>query len=392
MTELKAFVRNPALGQEAEIEDYQALDLVPRFNGVGTWVIDIDARTRPAEFLTRPGFGIDVMRRSGPGDPWVSFFGGRLRHRGRSYAEKKNRLVVGGVDDNWLLHARLAHPQPATAAPPYNTSAYDIRTGVCSTILRAYVNVNAGPGALTPRQWPLLVLGADPLAGTSITGRARWQNLLELLQELALAGGGLGFRVVRTDPAPTPPTLSFEVYEPEDLTAAVQFSLKLANLVDFSYDDDAPEATYVVAAGSGEGAARLIREDADDDALAEWGRIESFRDRRDVDNAPELDQALLEELAERAHRASLRFTPQDLLQMQYGRDYGLGDRVTAVIDDVEVADVVREVAITMRPGEPTHAVPAIGGVDASSVDNRLLRRMFARVGRATRGVDHLERR
>lgn len=392
MTEFKAFVRNSDLGQEAEIDDFQALDLVPRFNGVGTWVLDIDARTRPAQYLTQPGYGIDVMRRDGPGRPWTSFFGGRLRHRGRSYSDRKNRLVVAGVDDNWLLHARLAHPQPATAAPPYNVNTYDIRTGVASTVLRAYVNVNAGPGALTARQWPALVLAADPVLGPSITGRGRWQNLLVLLQSLALRGGGLGFRVVRTDPAPTPPTLSFEVYQPEDRTETAHFSLGLGNLLGFDYDDDAPEATYVVAGGSGEAAARLVREGSDATALAEWGRIEAFRDRRDIDNAPELDEAITEELAEKAHRGALSFNPIDLLQLQYGRDYDLGDQVLAVIDDVEVADVVREVSIAMRPGEPTRAVPAIGAVDASSVENRLLRRLFARVGRLGHGIENLERR
>lgn len=220
--------------------------------------------------------------------------------------------------------------------------------------MRQYVDANVGPSAKTDRQ--LLTLAADPLVGGTVTGRARFVPLLELLQALALVSGNdLGFRVVQvgTD-------LQFQVYTPADKTGRDVFSKALGNLREVEYVIDATElATYVYAGGVGEGTARTFDEFPDPPAIVTWGRQERFLDAREAANATELRQAITAHLAERAERTELRLAPVDTDALAFLTDYALGDKVRVVFDGAVIDDVVREVTLKLtRDGE--EVLPAIG--------------------------------
>ncbi|WP_281275503.1 Gp37-like protein [Saccharothrix australiensis] len=77
---------------------------------------------------------------------------------------------------------------------------------------------------------PGLQIAADPVAGTTVTGRGRWQQLLPFLQDLAIAGGDIGFRV-RQDGA----ALVFEVFRPRDLSSRIKLSTELGTLARYEY-------------------------------------------------------------------------------------------------------------------------------------------------------------
>lgn len=287
----------------------------------------------------------------------------------------ENTVEVHGVDDNIWLAKSLAHPEPASSVPPYSVSEYDVRTGQCSTILRQYVNVNRGPSAIVPRRVPGLALASDPLLGTTVTGRARWQILLDLLKELAVSGGDIGFKVEQSGTA-----LNFTVYQGVDRTATVKFSEDNGTLSAFDYTAEAPDATYIYCGGGGEGTARTIKEGQDADLVAAWGRFEKFRDRRDTTDSTELGQTITEELAESGEKASLSITPIDIPGQTYGVHYGLGDRVTVVIDGTPVQEAIREVTLAYTPDGPQTIKPTIGTVSKptivglfSSVRDALLR-------------------
>ncbi len=375
------YVRDASLQRIGELDDYSTLEMVGRFNDVGAWVLDMDSRAPLAADLSAPGHGIEVVRHTA--GVYEQVFSGPMRLRQRTLKSGQSRLTLGGFDDNVWLKRRLAHPQPATASPPYNSQEHDVRTGVCSMILRQYVDVNVGPGALTPRQVAGLVLGADPVAGGTVTGRARWQVLIDLLRELALADR-LGFRVV---PNGTSGEIEFQVYSPTDKSATVTFSRELETLSEASYESAASETNYVVVGGSGEGTARTVLEKPNSDEITTWDRIESFVDRRDTSDATELDQKADETLAEGAGKTNLSLVPIDLPGQQYLTHYSLGDRVTAVIDDEVVQELVREVRINLTPDGPTQTRPTIGTPGASDVN-----RMFQRLAAAEKNVRNLERR
>lgn len=375
------YARNASLQRVGQVDDFATLEMVSRFTDIGTWVLEMDGRSPLATELSTPGYGIEVVRHED--GVYSHVFSGPMRLRQRVLTANRSRLILGGYDDNVWLKRRWAHPQPATASPPYNSQAYDVRTGVCSTILRQYVNVNASAGALIPRQVAGLVLGSDPLAGGTVTGRARWQILIDLLRELALAEG-LGFRVA---PNGVSGEVEFQVYSPADKTATVTFSRELGTLSEASYESAASEANYVAVGGSGEGTARTIFEKPNSDEVTTWTRIESFVDRRDTADATELEQKADEVLAEGAGKTNLSLVPVDLPGQQYLTHYSLGDKVTAVIDGELIRDLIREVRINLTPEGPTQTRPTIGTPGAADVN-----RMFQRLAATEKNIRDLERR
>lgn len=368
MTRWRLYARDAAGVRQGEISKWENAELVPRFNDVGTWVLNVPADSYPD--LALPRWGVEFVR---DGEVVLS---GPITHRDRTFNHKENTLAIAGVDDNVILSWRVASPQPGTAAPPYNVTEYDTTTATASTVLRHFVDVNAGPSAVPARQWPGLTIAADPGVGSTILGRVRWQNLLAALQWFAAASSPqIGFRVRG---------LIFEAYAITDLSATVKFSVGLGNLAEFSYSHDAPDANYVYVAGGGEGTARTIVERSDA-SIAEWGRIEQFVDRRDTSDTTELAQSGDKTLADQAARSSVSITPIEGRGHAYLTDYNVGDKVTVTIDDTPIVDVVREVKITLdRSGETI--VPGIG----SSSDQFASLRMFARLAALEGRVENLE--
>lgn len=328
-------MRDPDLSVVAEASDYASLDLTLRFNEVSSWVLDLPADSMAARELEWGG-GI-IVRRGG-----TTVLSGPVTEIERSWDIRTgDRIVATGVDDLVWLFRRLALPVPG--GPPYTASAYDTRSGAAETVMRQYVDFNAGPSAVVARRVPGLTVPATAGLGTAITEKARFDNLLALLQRIALAGGDLGFRIVQAGAA-----LPFDVYAPTDKTASVIFSKELGNLRGYRYKDSTAGANYVVAAGQGELTARTFRESGDAASIAMYGRIEEFRDARDTNDNAVLDQRIADTLLEKSDQRDLVVAPVDTDAISYLASYQLGDRVTVRAGEVTIQDIVREVRITLN--------------------------------------------
>ncbi len=372
------YLLRPDLLREALVDDFSSCELVERFNAPGSWTLTVDARSSAAGLLATPQYGIEVVRIA----DGVTLMSGPMTVRKRHRAGAANTLTVSGPDQLVWLARRRAHPQPATSAPPYNSQAYDVRTGVASTIIREFVDVNVGPGALTGRALPTLTLASDPVTGTTVTGRGRWQTLLELCQELALAGGGLGFRVRKAGD-----DLLFTVYAPVDRSDTVMFSEGLGTLAEYDYEATAPKATFMYVGGSGEGTARVFREGPEPTEYATWDRIEEFADKRDTSDTTELDQEVAKTLADNASVTGLSITPLDKPDQKYLTHYDLGDRVTAVVDGEPIQELITEVKTALTPAGKLFARPTIGSSNRTGVLGA-----FDRLRRAQARITNLERR
>lgn len=373
MTPWRIILRDRNLRRVGEIDDFDKLEIVARHNQPDSWVLDLPG-AHPLAVTIGPGSGLVLQR----GDETIT--SGPLEQAERSWTKESYTLTAAGVSDDVVLEDRLAYP----AAPPYAAAAYDVRTGPAETILRAYVNANAAPGALPERRIAGLALEAVDLArGSAVTGRARFDVVGDLLRSLALAGGDLGFRVVQLGAG-----LVFEVFLPTDLADTAVFSTALGNLAAFKASVQVSKPNYEIVGGGGEGAARVFREGGDPDAIARWSRrIETFRDRRDTTDAAELDQTIEEDLANGAEKTALSITPIDTEALTFGRDYRLGDQVTVMVDDVPTVGVVREVKFTIT-GNGETIEPTIGTPGAS----RTVSALFDSVRALRRKVSHLERR
>lgn len=349
MTTWTIYLRNAQYDRVGEIDDYQSLEAIRRFNAVGSFSLDVDIRVPLVKSMLVPGMGIQVVRDND------TIFSGPILTRTRKRDEKMNRLTVSGVDDNVWLVRRVAHPEPLTGGPPYSSQAYDVRTGVASTIMRQYVNVNAGSSAVILRRVSGLVLGVDPLLGTSVTGRARWQPLIELLTELAYSSGGLGFQIEQLGSV-----LTFSIYKPLDKVSLIQFSIDVGTLLKHEYEVQAPEVTFLFVGGSGEGTARTIKEATNINGLNTWGRIESFQDRRDTAVDSELSEAAIKTFEEKSEKTDISIEPIEVPGQQYKTHYTLGDKVSVIVDGTVIQELIREVRVVLTPNGPQKVIPKVG--------------------------------
>lgn len=381
MAEYAIYLRDSTLRRVAVIEDYADMAVLLSFNAAGGFDFKVPAASLAA--LLTPGAGV-VIERDG-----VPLLSGPIDATRRTWAQDADHLILSGPDDTIALADRVALPVPA-AAPnatgnAYAAAAYDVRTGAAETVMRGYVDANAGPGARSERAVPGLRLATDLGRGGTITGRARFDALDELLRDLALAGGDLGFRVVQaTDAA----ALEFQVYPTRDMTATAVFAAEYGNLRAYDYRRGVPPGTYVYVLGGGDLTARAIIEGGDAAAIVAWRRREQAVDARNTADVGELTTQLGKELLDHRADTALSVTPIDAPGLAFGADYGLGDRVTVVVDGVPIREVVREVTITLDTQGGETIVPSIlsPGSTAPTVDA-----LYARLAELGERLGRLER-
>lgn len=278
-------------------------------------------------------------------------------------------VTVAFSDDLALIATRVTYPTPTAVATAQTIDARWTATGNAEDIMRSLVNLNAGPGALTARRVPKLILGADMGVGSSITFGTRFEPLCDALRSAAIAGGGLGFRTqqVGTD-------VEFQVYAPTNRTTgagAVRFSRGLANLRSYEYEQATPTGTVAIVGGKDEGTSRVVVERVNTTAVSRWWRMEAFVDQRQSDDTvvdpDELNQAGDEELTRSAAAARLSAVTVDTGDQRYGVHYQLGDRVgIELISGVSVSDVVRAVHLTVSPNDGEQISALIGSQESST--------------------------
>lgn len=314
-------IRDHDLQRVGQVDQYTKLQATERLDGAGHWSLEA-----PAEVLSQfegEGLGIEITSTS---DSAVTEFGGLLRidGRGKSADRYEGRWV--GVDDQARLDYRQAYPNPVDVSE----HATAVRSGTGSTVLLDLVNDNGGPGALSARQFPGLVLGADPATGSdveiAITGG---QSVLDLVVEHARASG-LVCRVRETNDR----QLLVSVREPRDRTDVV-FSAGVGSISGWEYEASGPTATTAITTGAGSGASRTVVE-----VVAELSQVWPERIERHVDARNEVDLAVAgaNYLAARSGGVSLQV---DIVDVRAGKhrwvtDYDLGDIVTVKVAGVDL--------------------------------------------------------
>lgn len=355
MSDYTVYLRNAALERVAELDGFSQLTMNLRFNAVSNWEL-ILSQTLTGYDLKKHGV---VIYKDGQ-----VLLSGPIRWIRQAYDGVNEITTIGGMDDMTWLAERIVMPDPN--GPPYSTQSHDVRTGAAETVMRAYVNAHAAAGAKTARQVPYLSAGTTNGLGAAVTVRGRFDNLLTLLSEIAELGAvgdiGLGFRVVQSGT-----TLLFEVYEPTDRTDEVVFSVENGNLAGYTYEKRAPVSNYVYIGGQDELELRAIQETGDTASIAEWSRIETFKDQRNAETDEELYQWLIKEMRRQNSNNMLTTAPVELPNLAFGAQYELGDRVRVVMGDDVVEDLIREVQIILSGATET-VTPVIGGVGYSTDD------------------------
>lgn len=314
-----------------DVDDYVSIEAELNLNAPSRWTLTLASNTRAAANLIK-GAGIIVLYR----DEVV--FSGVADHYEDSEGEDGPLKVCRGIDDTGQLGDRWASPDPA--GPPYADTAYDKLENVpAETAMHHYVNKNAGPGATIERRLTGLTMGMDD--GTGADGgrgkvieavQVRFDPLMTVLQGLALSSGDdeatrLRFQVI----ADMVGGIAFCTFPTEDRRDSVVFTRERETMGQVTRTQDAPTATRIIAAGSGEGTAREFVEQTDSTQTWDWNRlVERFYDARNSDPATMLEE-IAQRLGEGAGLDEVTFEPVDTDAISWLSDYDLGDRVSAVL-------------------------------------------------------------
>jgi hypothetical protein len=355
---------------------------VLRYNNVGTWEMQLPFGHRLGEFLRLPGYGLIV---TGPGNS-VILSGPTMSARLEQTSDNLDGdWVITGATDEILLQERLAYPTPGTDDVQAQVTAYDERSGAVETVLKQFVNVNLGPSAPVSRQALNLVIEANQGRGDTVTGRARFDQLQELFYDLAQLGG-IGYAIEQESDE-----LVFKCYLPTDRSGTIRMDMDNQKLSSAQYSYSSAKATRVIVGGQGEDEWRRFVEASStqsEDAENTWGRrIEVFKDNRNSRDNLILDQAGQELLIDQGKTiVEMSVTPSDDINMKFGVDWYLGDKVTIVVQDIEAQAVVTEIGLAIAE-DGVRIGATVGAPIGITYESKLL----ARTADVSKRVGNLER-
>jgi|GEM_PF-2517231 len=367
-------VRDKSLARVGTITaKYLQMTATLRHNNVGEWKITLPGKHPMVPYLSQHGSGIIVSllgstRFSGPTD------------RPSRKANRENpdgTFTFKGKTDDILLADARAYPSPSIADPSAQAAANDTRTGNVETLLREYVAQNiadqAPAGRVAGFRSYIRVETVNQNRGPVATKSPRFQNLLELLNELGTLGT-LGFQLIQRGDF-----LMFEVLDVRDVSGSVRFDIVNGTLISEEVEESPPSLTRAIVAGQGEGVGRTIIQRTTAGSVAaeaDWGRvIEDFIDQRDTNVLAELQQSGDEKLIEGGMTAtSVKVVPADDTTMLYGRDWNEGDVVAVVVNGQETRTTVTASSWIVSD-EAVIVGAAIGDVTGFDKDSALVKRV-----------------
>lgn len=281
-------------------------------------------------------------------------------------------VTVRFASDDARLADRLVYPNPAQAATAQTVVRYTIAAVNPEDAMRALFNLNAGPGALAPRQFPGFVLGTDNNllpAVTVSTSFTRDTVLTDALREVSRlsAGGnnglGLGYRLAQVGT-----TIQFQVFAPRDLAGVVVFGRSFGNVESVDYEPTAPVDTVAIVGDATAGTGRVIRERINTAALAAgWFRRERWVDGSGAANATELDQAGDKALDDGGATYKVSVVARETPDQRWRYDFGPGDRASVeVAPGVFVSALVQGADINVT-GDKGEVVKPIVATSAESL-------------------------
>lgn len=328
-----------------ELVDYRALAYTKAVNAPGMAIITLDGQA-PVVGAIDLDWQVEVYRRDLTYSlAWYCDFYGFFRD-----AEER-------ADENGVRSATLYCPgqmsllSRATVAYPAGTANRTVFTSdPAETIAKMLVTYNAtssgvtGDGRKRDVTLPTITVEADAAAGATLDINCAWVNLLGVLREVADVGSG-DFDLVKTGAA----AWEFRWYDGQlgtDKSGTLAFSLSQGNMTNpVLRRSTLDERTVAIVGGQGEEGARdvVVRTGANYDAA--YNAVEVFVDARQMTTTAGLNAAGDAALSGYQARYDLRFDVLQIPSTVYGRDYVLGDLVTAVFGGYTSTKQVSSVAV-----------------------------------------------
>ena len=364
-------VRDQAGAQVAILTEWRSLTYTLRLNDVGTYTLVIDGDAPVVDEFIVDG-QVEVRRRDQDASPEIEWY---TDFRGFHRTEQQSNELTG-LSLYTSMGADFKHLLARRAILFKDTSLEAAKTGPGETVMKAYVDENAGPGATVPPRlfdgvFPGLTIQADGAAGSAWDGNKPYRALLDTLREIADATD-VDFDLVATGAV----TFEFQAKaEPLGVdrstvgidpatglngtgNAPVIFSLDFGNMeVPSLTTHRLNEVTAAVVLGQGaEGNRVVVQRTSSATADSPFNTIEGIRLANQVEAVAGLNDvgdAMLQELQARIVFA---FSALQIPATLSGRDYFLGDLVTARYAGTERNFQITAVTVTVAEGREDIAI------------------------------------
>ncbi len=347
---------------EAPLSGWRTLNVVIRRRDVGSITVTMPADS-PAIELLGPGSGLVVTEN---GKPIAS---GRYDHPHATMGEGADpfpgTLTVATPDDLVDLRDRVIYAN-AGLGWAQQTATVQTLHGPAETLALHWIRQNTGTAALLPARRTRLIVPDTQARGRVVKRTvANGENLLTVAQEV-LGPDSFGMRAVQGENGPV-----LALTRSVDRSADVFFAYGRNNLAGWDITQSCSDGNAVLGAG-GEGATRKHRERVNSDSVARWGRrVELFLDERQTTDEDELTSALESAAADHPDVSDLSLNVLDTAQMQFGRDFFLGDIVGVRIGADQMALPVEEAQITVAANGEQRRTVTLGALPTGPRDRRM---------------------
>ncbi len=343
----QVIVRDQSGAIAATITEWTSLEYTIRLNDIGQYTLVLDGELAAASAFVVDG-QVEIRRRDQDASPaidWYTDF--RAFHRtSREATDDQGRSVFTSVG------VGLVHLLERRAIMFRDSTDGAIKAGGGEAVIKDYVDENAGPGATAgPRivdgVTPGLTIQVDAFGGTSWAGAKPYRPLLATVREIGDATG-VDFDVIVPNEA-SPLAFQFVAsakplgtdrsvigLDPgSGLNAAgnppVIFSLSLGNMQTPALTTARiGEITAALVLGPGGGTNRqVVERQGSGISDSPLNRIEGIKNANQVpttDGLNDVGDAMLQQLQA---REVFTFDVMQIPSTLYGRDYFVGDLVTA---------------------------------------------------------------
>lgn len=332
--------------KRAEITDFLSLSYTRRVNAPGFLAFTLPGEHPAIAELEHNSQVIVYRRNPKVGLDWTADFWGLFRYQQRRFT------------DHDLFEARcpgimtmLGWRIVAWYAGTPNRSRF--QNMAAETVMKNLVSYNAGSGANMEegriRDGAIIGLSVeiDQRRGDRISISCAWDNLLDVLQKIALVGGG-DFDLLKIGPR----LWEFRFFPGQrgvDRTDDLLFALERGNMMEPKFSHDRiHEATVAVVGGQGEESERLVTVRTGPD-YAPDNDIELFVDARNCATDAEQNSRGDARLRDSRARQEFGFKVVQAPGCYYGVHYSLGDLVRAKYGPVETIQKVNVVTISLDP-------------------------------------------
>lgn len=369
---------------EGEVAEYETLDFAPTLNAVGSWALDLSYASDQAALFERDRLATDDWR--GRRSTWTV-----VPHLSADDESGQPQIEVTGVGALAWLGRELAWPDPTadinsqpvlsdTDPAPYKGPAETVICQLVAQNLRDRAGVN-------------IVVPTSLGRGSTVTARPVFDNLLELVTNLANLGGlrvDVGLVNVGDDNS-TRGNLTLLIDVPEDHTRDVLLTEDAGTLEAWDQVETEPTATMAVVAGGGTGGVDRVRQivttPESEAAAAEWGghRV-VFVDGPSSFDPDELRQAGEQALLDGAATRTLALTSAESEGQLAFYDFYVGDKATGQLTTgATVQDAITAIEVSISTDDGIDVRPTFGNPNATDATLDLADQMVA-AKRAIRGL------